>query len=103
VPRIPPLRLLGGLELRSDAVTLRGEVEWADEQDRVPETESTTDGFTLVNLSASWRPFPHNRGVALTAAADNLFDVEARRAASFTRDFVPLPGRDIRIGFAVSF
>ena len=103
VPRIPPLRLLGGVELRGDAVELRGEVEWADDQDRVPDTENPTDGFTFVNLSAAWRPLGRGGGITLTAAANNLFDVEARRAASVTRDFIPLPGRDIRLGVQLSF
>src|SRR5690606_40151319 len=35
VPRIPPLRLLGGIEAQSDAIDLRAEVEWSEGQDRI--------------------------------------------------------------------
>ena len=35
--------------------------------------------------------------LTLTFSADNLLDAVGRRAASVTRDFVPLPGRDLRV------
>ncbi len=103
VPRIPPLRLLGGLELQSGNLDLRGEVEWTDDQNRVAAFETTTDGFTMVNASMTWRPFGRDQNIALIAAANNIFDVEARRAASFTKDFVPLSGRDFRVTARFSF
>lgn len=103
VPRIPPLRLLGGLELQSGHVDLRGEVEWSADQRRNAAFETETSGFTLVNASASWRPFGRDRNIALIASANNLFDVTARRAASFTKDYVPLGGRDFRLTVRFSF
>jgi iron complex outermembrane receptor protein len=102
-PRIPPLRLLGGLELQSDNFELRGEVEWADSQKRIADFETTTGGFTMVSASATWRPFGRDKNISLTASADNIFDVEARRAASFTKDFVALAGRDFRLTARLSF
>ena len=103
VPRIPPLRLLGGVELKSGNLDLRGEVEWTDAQNRVASFETTTDGFTMVNAALTWRPFGRDRNIALIAAANNIFDIEARRAASFTKDFVPLSGRDFRLTARLSF
>ncbi len=103
LPRIPPLRLRGGLELASDVLSLRGEVEWADDQERIAAFETPTDGFTLVNLSASWKPLGRDGGVTLIASANNLLDVDARRHASFTKDFVPLSGRDMRVTARFSF
>ncbi len=103
LPRIPPLRLRGGLELASPTLSLRGEVEWADDQERIAAFETATDGFTLVNLSASWKPLGREGGVTLIASANNLFDVDARRHASFTKDFVPLNGRDVRVTARFSF
>ncbi|WP_395394827.1 TonB-dependent receptor [Novosphingobium sp. BL-8A] len=97
VPRIPPLRTRGGLEFDSPAVTLRGEVEWNAKQDRVTENENPTSAFTLVNLSATWRPLGQDGPLSLILAADNLFDVTGRLAASETRDFVPIAGRDVRL------
>jgi iron complex outermembrane receptor protein len=103
IPRIPPLRLLGGVELTSGAFDVRGEVEWSDDQDRTATFETPTEGFTLVNASATWRPFGRDRNIALIASANNIFDVTARRAASFTKDFVPLAGRDFRVTARLSF
>lgn len=103
LPRIPPLRLRGGLELASDTVSLRGEVEWADDQTRIAAFERPTDGYTLVNLSASWKPLGADGGVTLILSGNNLLDTVARRHASFTKDFVPLAGRDIRATVRLSF
>lgn len=103
VPRIPPLRVLGGVELNGTRLDLRGEVEWSDAQTKTAPFESATDGFTLVNATATWRPFGSDRNVALIASANNIFDVVARRSASFTKDFVPLSGRDFRLSARISF
>jgi iron complex outermembrane receptor protein len=102
-PRIPPLRLLGGLELQSEPLEIRAEVEWSDAQNRIASFETPTDSFTLVNASMTWRPFGRDKNISLIAAANNIFDVDARRAASFTKDFVPLAGRDFRVTARFSF
>jgi iron complex outermembrane receptor protein len=103
VPRIPPLRIKGGLEAQSDRIDARAEVEWTDDQTRIAPFETATKGFTLVNASLTWRPLPDTKNLSLTLAADNIFDVDARRHASFTKDYVPLAGRDIRITARASF
>ena len=103
VPRIPPLRLLGGLEAQSDKLDGRVEVEWTADQERVADFETETEGFTLVNASLAWRPWGKAREASLLLSANNIFDVEARRHASFTKDFVPLPGRDVRLSARFSF
>ncbi|MEY4240210.1 MAG: hypothetical protein RL339_2811 [Pseudomonadota bacterium] len=103
VPRIPPLRLRGGAEVELGKLHLRGEVEWNDRQDRVAGFETSVDSFTMVNLSAVWHPLGDEGPLTLSLAANNLLNVSARRAASFTRDFVPLAGRDIRVTAKLSF
>ena len=103
VPRIPPLRFLGGLEAQSDQIDGRVEAEWVDDQDRIAAFENPTDGLTFVNASVAWRPWGKRRETMLILSANNIFDVDARRHASFTKDFVPLAGRDIRLSARVSF
>ncbi len=103
VPRIPPLRLLGGIEADSDMFKVGAEVEWNDSQNRVAAFETPTDSFTLVNASAAWRPLGREGGITLIASANNIFDVSARRHASFTKDFVALAGRDFRVSARFSF
>lgn len=103
IPRIPPLRVLGGLSARAGDFGGRVEVEHVTKQDRVAAFETPTEDFTLVNASLSWRPFGRDNETTLILSANNLFDVDARRHASFTKDFVPLPGRDIRVAARFSF
>jgi len=103
VPRIPPLSLLGALEAQTDAIDLRGEVQWFAEQDRVTSFETPTDSFALVNAHVAWRPLADNRNVTVQIAADNIFDINGRRHASFTKDFVPLVGRNFRASVRLSF
>lgn len=103
VPRIPPLRLRGGMEIEHGNLHLNAEVEWNDAQERVAAFENPVAGFTMVNLGATWHLMGDDGPVTLALTANNLFDVDARRAASFTREFVPLPGRDIRLTAKVSF
>ena len=65
--------------------------------------ETPTPGFTLVNASATVRPFGAESKASLTLSANNIFNVEARRHASFLKDYAPLAGRDFRITGRVSF
>jgi len=100
-PRIPPMRLLGGLEAQSEKVNGRVEVEWVDDQERVSDFETPTDGYTMVNASLDFHPF--GRGTSIVLSANNIFDVDARRHASFLKDYAPLPGRDLRVTARVMF
>jgi iron complex outermembrane receptor protein len=103
VPRIPPLSLLGALEAQTTAFDVRGEVQWFDNQNRVTTFETPTDSFTLVNALIAWRPLAGNKNVTVQIAADNIFDVVGRRHASFTKEFVPLVGRNFRASVRLSF
>ncbi len=103
VPRIPPLRLLGGLEAQSDMFDARAEVEWSAAQNRIAAFETATRNFTMVNASIVFRPFGKANGTSITASANNIFNVEARRHASFLKDYAPLSGRDFRLSARFSF
>ena len=103
VPRIPPLRALGGVGLNMEKLDLRGEVERVFQQDRIATFETPTDGYTMVNLTANVRPWGVTRPLSFALSANNLFDVDARRHASFLKDFAPLAGRDLRVSARVDF
>ncbi len=104
VPRIPPLRLLGGISATSDRLTARAEIERSFRQDRITDFETETAGFTLVNAQIAWRPWGTGpKKPELMLQANNIFDVVARRHASFLKDFAPLAGRDIRVSIKTSF
>jgi iron complex outermembrane receptor protein len=101
LPRIPPKSGLFGLEAKSSLFDLRGEVEWAGEQRRVGANEAPTDSHTLYNAYLTIRPFTEN--IALRVAAVNLTNEEARNHASFLKDLLPLPGRNVRISLTGTF
>jgi len=103
LPRIPALRVLGGIEAQSDIVTGRIEVERVKGQDRIAAFETPTKGYTMVNSSLAIKPFGADSKLDLTLAVNNIFDVDARRHASFLKDYAPLSGRDVRIGLRFSF
>lgn len=103
IPRIPPLRLLGGFEAQSEALDGRVEVEHSFAQNRIGAFENPTAAFTLVNASLAWRPMGKQGGVSVILSGNNLFNFEARRAASFTKDYVPMAGRDLRATVRLSF
>ncbi|HNN54947.1 MAG TPA: TonB-dependent receptor [Novosphingobium sp.] len=96
-PRIPPLRIMGGLRAESAKYDLGVEVERVTPQNRTAAFETPTAGDTMVNAELAWRPWGRERPLAITLSANNLFNVEARRHASYLKDYAPLAGRDIRI------
>jgi iron complex outermembrane receptor protein len=102
-PRIPPFRLLTGVEAQSPKLDARVEAEFISEQDRLAPFENPTEGFTLVNASVEWRPGGRHSHSAFILSANNIFNVDARRHASLTREFAPIAGRDIRLSARFSF
>jgi iron complex outermembrane receptor protein len=96
-PQIPPLRLLGGISGSKGPVEGRVEIEHAFRQNRNAPLETETDGYTLLNASLDWKPFTDNPDLTLSLAANNIFDVVARRHSSLLKDYAPLAGRDIRV------
>jgi iron complex outermembrane recepter protein len=103
VPRIPPLSLQGALEARVAHFDARAEVQWTAAQNRVSALETRTPGYTFVNLSLAWHPLEGDDNVTLLLQGDNLFNVEARNHASFTKDFVPMAGRNMKLTARASF
>ncbi|WGM45881.1 putative TonB-dependent receptor [Brevundimonas sp. NIBR10] len=100
--RIPPYSVTGRLAWTSTPFDASVEVRHVGAQDRVADLELPTDDYTLLNLSAAWRPMA-DRNVTLFAEAHNLTDEEAREHVSFLKDIAPLPGRNLRVGVAYRF
>jgi iron complex outermembrane receptor protein len=103
VPRIPPMRVLGGIEAQSNRVTGRVEVEHVFDQDRIAPFETETSAYTLVNASIGFKPIAGHDNISLLLSGNNLFNVDARRHSSFLKDFAPLAGRDVRVTMRVGF
>ena len=103
VPRIPPLRIGGGLNYSQGPIVARGGVRWHAEQTRVGAFEEETDGYTMVDASVSYRLFTGRAFHDISLVGTNLADQEARPHTSFLKELAPLPGREIRLVYRVSF
>jgi iron complex outermembrane receptor protein len=57
----------------------------------------------MVNASVSFQPVRSLKNTSITLSANNIFDVDARRHASFLKDVAPLAGRDLRATARLSF
>lgn len=102
VPRIPPLSLLGAIDAKLGHFDARAELQWTHGQSRIAPLETATDGYEMVNLMVAWHPFEGSNNITLMLQANNVFDVEARRHTSFTKEFVPLTGRNFRLSARIS-
>ncbi|MBB4658264.1 TonB-dependent receptor [Parvularcula dongshanensis] len=100
LPRIPPLGLTAGVEAEGYGASLRVEVEHEAGQDEVASYELPTASYTLLNLYASYALTDR---VSLRAALLNATDEEARTHASFLKEEVPLPGRNLRLSLSYAF
>ncbi|MDP1647026.1 MAG: TonB-dependent receptor [Rubrivivax sp.] len=105
LPRLAPQRTTLGLTLSQGAWTVRAEVQHASDQSRVPSTDVATDGWTLLNLSASYTLGLGARDALLYAKLLNVGDTRAYSASSTgtVRPLAPLPGRALSVGMRVSF
>ena len=103
LPQIPPLRLGTEASLTGTRLRLGLEAIWHDSQDRIADGERRTEGYTLLNLEASWRQPVGAAGLSVFLRGSNLLDEEARRHVSPLKDYAPLAGRAISGGLRLEF
>ena len=103
LPRIPPMRLGGGLHYHSETWNASAEVRWVDDQTDVAINEAPTDGYTLVNASIGYRFLFQNQILDVLLRGRNLTDEEARSHTSFLKNVAPLPGRDVSLALKFLF
>jgi len=103
LPRIPPFSGLIGVEANADRASFRAELEYAAAQDDIADFELPTDGYALVNTFVTLHPVQGEPGFSVEIAGLNLSNEEARQHASFLKDVLPLPGRNIRVAVRAAF
>ena len=103
LPRMPPLRLRGGLRYQHNAFQAGAELVGVREQARVFLNEAPTAGYGTLKLFASYS-FPAG-GVTntLTARLDNATNELYRNHLSRVRDQVPEMGRNARVVYSLGF
>jgi iron complex outermembrane recepter protein len=103
LPRISPWRYGLGASTQIGDLSLRADYLRVNAQNRVAEAESTTSGYNLVSLDASYDlPFDGvNASVYLKGR--NLLDEAGRRHTSFFKDEAPIIGRAFYVGVRARF
>jgi iron complex outermembrane receptor protein len=103
LPRIPPLRVRGGLRYQYNAFQAGGEVTAAARQDRVFGDETPTGGYELLRLFASYSFDAGGAVNTITARLDNATNELYRNHLSFIKHLVPEMGRNFRVLYTVRF
>ena len=103
LPRIAPTRV--GLDLGWTLDAWRAGVGIVNhqEQDRVADGETPTDGFTLLDAQVSYHWDTQTFGWEAYLKGSNLTNEEARLHTSFLKDQVPMMGRNLTAGLRVFF
>ncbi len=105
LPRMPPVRFGGSLVYEYGTFQAQFDALRAMAQERVPDGEFTTAGYTMLDLGFDYAlehlDWPVTPEFFFRVA--NLLDVEARASESFLRDQAPLPGRNFTGGVRITF
>ncbi|MEY3233237.1 MAG: hypothetical protein RL230_508 [Pseudomonadota bacterium] len=103
IARMPPAMLTLGLEAKSPQMRVRAEVQSIAEQTRTATFETKTEASTALNALWSWRPVQSNDRIELSFEGRNLTNEDIREHTSFLKDYLPKPGRSIRVSLKGSF
>lgn len=105
LPRVAPWRVSLALAASRADWTLRAEVRHAGRQDRVPDGDSATGAYTLLNLAASYRFTLAGQDAMWYLKLDNATDRLAYNATAIEtiRGLSPLPGRSLATGLRLDF
>ena len=103
LPRITPFRYSASLNYESEHWNASIEGQRVNRQNRVAPFETSTPGYTFLNVSAGYkfRVGPTYNYVYLRGV--NLTDEEARDHLSFLKEVLPLAGRSIIVGLRTTF
>ena len=108
VPRIPPHRVGGGAFLRADGWFARVNLLHAFEHIEIAPFETTTPGYNDLRAEVSYTQTVDPRvygatEVTLGLQGRNLLDDDIRNSASFKKDEILLPGRNVRLFLTARF
>ena len=96
LPALPGDKVGLALGTNINSVVMKLNVEMVSDQEDTGVDELATDGFTNIDISASYQP-PQYEGLTLTAAVRNVTDEEIRHHTSPLKDKMPEAGQDIRL------
>jgi len=103
LPRIPPLRVRGGLRYRWNAFQAGAEVVAAASQERVFGAETPTDGYGLLKAFGVYaKPIGHQVHT-ITVRVDNATNETYFNHLSFIKALTPEMGRTLKVVYGVRF
>lgn len=107
LPRIAPRRTGATLLWSQGPWGARLGVDQIAAQDRVPDGQLATDGYTLWHAAMTWRQRAGRSNLLWYARLDNIGDTLAYSASSILTQTAPgkapLPGRSLKAGLQLSF
>ncbi|MBR0957246.1 TonB-dependent receptor domain-containing protein [Bradyrhizobium japonicum] len=108
VPRIPPMRLGGGVYWRSDAWYARLNLLHAFRQNDFAQFDTPTDGYNLLKLQIEhrqrWKDSPWGAvELATGLVGDNLLNADIRNSVQFHKDEILQPGRTVKLFLNVKY
>jgi iron complex outermembrane receptor protein len=103
LPRTPPLRFGSQFSYQTNQLSAHLDITRYQKQDHISSDETTTGGYTMVDVSASYDIPVSNQDIAIFLKVNNLTDTEARVHTSFLKDIAPRPGRSISVGVRGNF
>lgn len=103
LPFIPPLH--GSLRGTWQDGRYMGllEVRMAASQHRLADGETPTDGYAIVNAGAGVRLLSRGLESVISVHCDNAFNTVYRDHTSVIKDFLPQPGRGLRVNYQLYF
>ena len=72
-------------------------------QDDIADFETSTDGYTLVNVDFNYQLSTENNDYTFFIRATNLLDDEVINHTSFIKDIAPQAGRSLTLGMRMEF
>jgi iron complex outermembrane receptor protein len=109
VPRIPPMRLGGGVFYRDANWLARVSLLHAFPQNDIAPVETPTDGYNLLKAEISYTEKFANaapgmpREYTVGVVGNNLLNEDIRNHVSYTKDEVLMPGASVRLFANVKF
>jgi iron complex outermembrane recepter protein len=101
LPRMPPLRFVGGARFHWNALQVGGQVVAAGRQDRVFATETPTSGYGLLKLFGVYSLQRGRTVHTFTLRLDNVTNETYYNHLSFIKDLAPEMGRNVKIVYGV--
>jgi len=103
LPRIPPLRAQLSFNFTYRGLTVTPEWIVSAKQNKVDRYETTTNGYSLLNVKASYVwPMQHMAHI-LAVSGYNLTNESYQLHTSFIKDLAPEIGRGVKVSYSLRF